>query len=207
MKQEKFNSLMVAIVAISAVFGFVSIVWASFSSTLTIQSAAKIEASKWDVHFGELGEVETKGTAAIFGSGPKLDESKQVISGFNVALKTPGDEVTFTVPVENHGTYDAKLTSASLARVTGYTSNLTDAAAAAADEEKVANSVTVTTTYEDGTEILSGDVLPKLNTLNEPGTKTIKITVKYRDTNNPEDLPSGDVNVAISDTVLVYGQA
>ena len=51
MKQEKFNSLMVAIVAISAVFGFVSIVWASFSQTLTISSGATITASNWDIHF------------------------------------------------------------------------------------------------------------------------------------------------------------
>ena len=206
MKQEKFNSLMVAIVAIAAVFGFVSIVWASFSQTLVISSGAKIEASKWDVHFGELGEVETTGTAAIFGSGPKLDETKTVITGFNVALKTPGDEVTFTVPVENWGTYDAKLSSATLAKVTGYTSNLTDPTAAAADEAKMENAVTVTTTYVDGSDILVDEVLPKLS-LNTPGSKTLKITVKYRETNDPNDLPAGDVTVAISDTVLVYGQA
>ena len=105
MKQEKFNSLMVAIVAIAAVFGFTSIVWASFNQTLKIEnSSATINASKWDIHFGEISALETTGTAS--GTRPSADAKSTTLSGFNAVLKTPGDSVSFTVKVENHEDHD-----------------------------------------------------------------------------------------------------
>ena len=204
MKQEKFNSLMVAIVAIAAVFGFTSIVWASFSQTLKIEnSSATINASKWDIHFGEISALETTGTAS--GTRPTADAGSTTLSGFNAVLKTPGDEVSFTVNVENHGSYNAKISSFVLPTIGTMTSAAEDPDVGAADINKIKNYVSVSFTYDDGTLLAVNDAL-NAATSNIPGTRVVKMTVKL-DANTPASaLPTAAITVPITPTSIVYGQ-
>ncbi len=206
MKQEKFNSLMVAIVAIAAVFGFVSIVWASFSSTLTISNFnATVQHSKWEVKFGTVQAPTIVGTAT--GTAPTANADSTVLSGFTVSLKTPGDEVSFVVPVENHGTYKAKVTALTLPTVdvANMTSDAASASVQAADIEKIQDKVEVELTYADGTAINVGDeIAAAVDTT--PGSKLVKVTVRLKDM-EASDLPIGNVTVPITASSIVYGQA
>ena len=215
MKQEKFNSLMVAIVAISAVFGFVSIVWASFSQTLTISSGATITASNWDIHFENVSGPIATGTASI-GTVPTVEGNGTQLTGFSPTLKTPGDSVTFTVDVKNAGTYKAAISSVNLPEITSFVSLAENAADKAAEVAKIdgtryANSlnpvgtptpwVTVSLTYNNGNEIAPGD------TLNAGDSVKLKMTVTLSSAMPAEDLPADSITVNISDSSIIYGQA
>ena len=204
MKQEKFNSLMVAIVAIAAVFGFTSIVWASFNQTLKIEnSSATINASKWDIHFGEISALETTGTAS--GTRPSADAKSTTLSGFNAVLKTPGDSVTFTVKVENHGSYNASISSFVLPTIGTMTSAAEDAQVGAADINKIKDYVSVSFTYDDGTLLAAGDAL-NAAVSNVPGSRTVKMTVKLDEETPSTALPTAAITVPITPTSIVYGQ-
>jgi len=205
MKQEKFNSLMVAIVAIAAVFGFVSIVWASFSQTLKIEnSSAVIQASKWDVRFGEISALELTGTAS--GTRPTADADSTTLSGFNASLKTPGDSVSFTVDVENHGSYNAKISSFILPTIGNMTSTAADTNVGEADVKKIKDYISVSFTYSDGTALAVNDALAAA-TGTTPGKKVVKMTVTLDKDTPASALPSANINVPITATSIVYGQA
>ena len=204
MKQEKFNSLMVAIVAIAAVFGFTSIVWASFSQTLKIEnSSATINASKWDIHFGEISALDTTGTAS--GTRPSADAKSTTLSGFNAVLKTPGDSVSFTVKVENHGSYNAAISSYVLPQIGTMTSAAEDATVGAADINKIKDYVSVSFTYDDGTLLAAGDALNAASS-SVPGTRTVRMTVKLDEGTPSTALPTAAITVPITPTSIVYGQ-
>ena len=215
MKQEKFNSLMVAIVAISAVFGFVSIAWASFSQQLTISSGATIEASKWDVHFGTVNPVTTTGTALTGngtgqGTAPTPKNNSTKLSGFAATLKTPGDSVSFTVPVENWGTYKAKILGVTLPAITGYVSAADNDSQKKNDIDNITGKVSVTLTYADGTPIAVNDELPAATVsggTTTPGTATLKMTVTLDANLDASALPTAPITVNIGDSTIVYGQA
>ena len=198
MKQEKFNSLMVAIVAIAAIFGFSTVVWASFNETLRIEnSSATIQASKWDIHFGQVSELTLTGTAG--GSAPTADAKSTTLSGFNAILKTPGDTVSFTVPMENHGDYNATISSITLPVIGTMVGD-------AADIEKVTPYISVSFTYDDGDALEVGNTLNAASR-NLPGTKTVKMTVTL-DKNMPATaLPSANVTVPITATSINFAQA
>lgn len=215
MKQEKFNSLMVAIVAISAVFGFVSIVWASFSQTLTISSGATITASNWDIHFENVSGPIPTGTAQI-GTVPTVDGKGTSLTGFSPTLKTPGDSVTFTVDVKNAGTYKAAISSIDLPEIESFVSLAEDAETKAAEVAKIDGTryasslnpagtptpwVTVTLTYNNGDAIGVGD------TLNSGESVKLKMTVTLSSAMPAEDLPSSSITVNISDSSINYVQA
>ena len=215
MKQEKFNSLMVAIVAISAVFGFITIAWASFSQQLTISSGATITASNWDIHFENVSGPIGTGTAFI-GNVPTIDGTGTALTGFSPTLKTPGDSVTFTVDVKNAGTYKASISSIDLPEITSFVSLAEGADAKAAEVAKIdgtryANSlnpvgtptpwVTVSLTYDSGNAIAPGD------TLNAGDSVKLRMTVTLSSAMPAEDLPAAAITVNISDSSINYVQA
>lgn len=204
MKQEKFNSLMVAIVAIAAVFGFVSIVWASFTQTLTISNYnATIQPSKWDVKFGTVSSVTTTGTAQ--GQAP-TGSGTDTLSGFTVSLMTPGDSVSFTVPMENNGTYNAKITGVTLPTIGTLMSAADSVSQQSTDIENITPYISVTFTYEDGSPLNVNDPLAA-KVGGTPGSRTVKMTVTL-DSNTPADkLPTAAITVPITATTVVYGQA
>ena len=208
MKQEKFNSLMVAIVAIAAVFGFVSIVWASFTQTLTISSYnATIQPSKWDVKFGTVSALTTTGTAT--GTAP-TGSGTDKLSGFEVGLMTPGDSVSFTVPMENNGTYAAKITGITLPTIGTLSSAADSVQQQSTDITNITPYISVTFTYEDGTALAVNDPLAAATVsggVTTPGSRTVKMTVTL-DANTPADkLPTAAITVPITATTVTFGQA
>ena len=208
MKQEKFNSLMVAIVAIAAVFGFVSIVWASFTQTLTISSYnATIQPSKWDVKFGTVSALTTTGTAT--GTAP-TGSGTDTLSGFVVGLMTPGDSVSFTVPMENNGTYAAKITGITLPTIGTLTSAADSVNQQTTDIQNITPYISVTFTDASGTALAVNEPLAAATVsggVTTPGSRTVKMTVTL-DANTPADkLPTAAITVPITATTVTFGQA
>ena len=210
MRKEKFNAFLLAIVAMAAVFAFVSVVYAAFSTTLTINGSAVVKAAKWDVHFTDLSQLSKTNTKGFTYAEPQNDlninptlTSATTISGFKAVLTQPGDEISFTAKIVNEGSLNARLTSITLPSLTctptgvvgqdGYTQEMFDADKATC-ESHVAISVTGVT--ENTTVINAGG--------NE--TVTVKVSL-YSDYAGGNYTLNKDVNVSISQTSFVFTQA
>ena len=119
---------------------------------------------------------------------------------------TPGDSVSFTVPMENHGTYNAKITSVTLPTIGSLISAADSVIQQSTDIANITPYISVTFTYEDGTPLNVNDTLAA-KVGGTPGSKTVKMTVTL-DSETPADkLPTAAITVPITATTVVYGQA
>lgn len=84
--------------------------YAAFAQTLNIEGNATI-AGEWDVEITDITPVYT-GTAAEATEGTKKLSHTATTATFDTVLNAPGDTATYTITIENKGTIDAKLDSA-----------------------------------------------------------------------------------------------
>ncbi len=108
----------VLIGALLAVVFVMAVGYAAFAQQLTINGTAEI-TSKWDVHMtsgttnvvpGNNSATKPSGSVIVAEGGLKAD--------FTASLVSPGDTVTFIVPIENKGTIDAVLDTITLSSST-----------------------------------------------------------------------------------------
>ena len=122
MKKESFQGILLGIVIMCAVFAFITIAWAAFSTNLTISGSAKINQQSWKVEF-----VSTKDTALAASTGATLTGTKTgsaelpSSSGFGIdtshisasgnigTFNQKGDKITYTWYAQNFGTFDADI--------------------------------------------------------------------------------------------------
>ncbi len=89
--------------------------YAAFATQLNINGSAEITSS-WDVHMTDTGKsVTPASTMGTSPSGNVTIEDGGLTANFTATLLSPGDSVTFTIPIENTGTLDATLKSITLA--------------------------------------------------------------------------------------------
>jgi hypothetical protein len=181
MKKDKgLQTIIISILAIAILV--MSIGFASYAQNLNISGTATFAGAKWDVHFDTSSFNET-GTIT---SSPAATISTTDIA-YTVALAEPGDVYTFDVDVVNNGTFDASLTSITIVPAVG----------------SVPDYLEHTITY-DGHDYTAtttsgiNSILPK-KTNNVPGSKTLTVTVKYRDDVAENLLPdtAESVNLAV----------
>lgn len=83
--------------------------YAAFAQQLTINGSAKI-TSNWDVHMTQTGASATPNYTSDTVTGGTVNvEEGGLKANFSATLISPGDKVTFVVPIENKGTLDAVL--------------------------------------------------------------------------------------------------
>ena len=130
MRKESFQGILLGVVIMCAVFAFITIAWAAFSSTLTIGGTATINAQSWDIDFvsnyadsksGDPADYTNKWTAAqtltgVVASGsnavlPVSDglsiSADRVVSGAVGTFNQQGDKITYTWYAQNFGTFNA----------------------------------------------------------------------------------------------------
>ena len=115
MEAKHKNTLIGALLAVVFVM---AVGYAAFAQQLTINGTSTI-TSNWDVHMtdgtttpvaGVTGATAPTGTLTVAAGGLKAD--------FTASLVSPGDTVTFTVPIVNKGTIDAVLDTITLSSST-----------------------------------------------------------------------------------------
>ena len=124
MKRESFQGILLGIVIMCAVFAFITIAWAAFSSTLTIGGTATVEKASWKVVFTDTDGVDVTGTGKTLTGTPKSNTNADIstatlaissdgltISGIVGKLMGAGDEIVYDWKVKNFGTFDAELVS------------------------------------------------------------------------------------------------
>ncbi len=193
MKSE-FRIQVLAVLAIVISITALTIGFAAFSSTLTIEGTATVEASSWDVHFENLAQVALTGDAEEI-TAPTINTNDAVISDYDVVLKTPGDSVTYTFDVVNDGSYDAILSTFTMPTptCTGTGDNATT------DADNVCANVTYTLES-------AGGALAQGSTLAAGETLALTLTLTYESFDDVTLLPSEDVELSDLGIELIYSQ-
>ena len=156
----------------------ISIGYAAITTTLNINGNTKIEKASWDVHFENLvlseGIVDASVPAAI-------DSTKTVIN-YTINLAEPGDFYEFTVDIVNSGSIDAMISEVLKEGLS-------------ADQEKY---IDYDVRYSDGYDVLENDAL------NAGSSRSLVVTVKYKENINSEDLPTEEeiLNLSFSITYI-----
>ena len=187
-------ALIISIVAIG--IGF-----AAFSETLTINGNASVQTSSWKVKFSELGTATLTGTATEV-TAPTLSDT--TIETYNVTFKTPGDSVSYKIKVSNTGSYDAKITTATISVPTCTGEN--GVATAEEDATKVCDKLTYTLVYDTDDAQSAGQAVAVGDTLKAGETRPMVLTLKYAEFTDAALLPAANVAISNLGVTLVYSQ-
>lgn len=195
MRRKSINYKIALIVALIVSTVAITIGYASFSGALKINGDATVNHSSWIIKFTNLAEANLLGTAEEV-NPPEISENGTTLAGYNVKFTTPGDSVSYTFDVANEGTFKAKITSLDISTptCTGNGEN------AANDAANVCNHLLYTLTYSDGTSLSVGDIL------NSETSKSLILTLTYKDDITAEELPNNDVAVSNLSVTINYGQ-
>ena len=119
MKRESFQGILLGVVIMCAVFAFITIAWAAFSSTLTIGGTATINIQKWAVEFTDNPAAQWSGSTTLTGNvnstQATTSDATFALTANNVAggklgtLNVGGDEITYSWYIKNFGTFDAAI--------------------------------------------------------------------------------------------------
>ncbi len=197
---REMKILVVAALIISIVA--IGIGFAAFSETLTINGNASVQTSSWKVKFSELGTATLTGTASEV-TKPTLSDT--TIGTYNATFKTPGDSVSYKIKVSNTGSYNAKITTATIS-VPSCTGKAGEATADA-DAAKVCDKLTYTLVYDTDDTQSAGQAVAVGDTLKAGETRPMVLTLKYAEFTDATLLPAADVSISNLGVTLVYSQA
>ncbi len=113
-KENKYQIILLGTVIICAIFTFVTIAWAAFSTTLKISGTATIKAQTWNVYWSAASVDSSSGattslntTIDSIGTATNIISLTQLKADYN----TPGQKAVYNVTASNGGTFNAKLTN------------------------------------------------------------------------------------------------
>ena len=192
MKSDRTFKVVAVIALLVAVIGL-TVGYAAYTETLTINGSAKVVPATWDVKFKNLGATQLTGDATSI--DPTLTDT--TISGFVATLTVPGDSVKYKFDVANDGTIDAKLTTFTM----GTLSCAPSSDSTATQEEANAVCAELTYTLQYGSPLTT----PAVNdTLAKETSKAAELTLTWASTGVAQ--PSGNIDVTVGTTTLIYSQ-
>ena len=112
---EKSKNILLGVLIVGLVS--MTVAYAALSTTLTINGTAKVEETKWDIHFANVAVDTTNTTipSTDYSLGTLDNDASKttgtLISGLTATLKKPTDKLVVTFNIVNAGTIDAKNTS------------------------------------------------------------------------------------------------
>ncbi len=182
---EKSKSYVVfGILALVVSLVAVSLAYAGFTATLTINGTANVKAASWNVHFANLQAVTNTGTAQEI-THPTMTATN--IGNYAVSFSSPGDSITYTFDVVNDGTFGAQWSGLTIGAPTcSGGSGSTNATNVCNNlEYKLMEGSTNKTAADNSVLAANG------------GRKTYKLVLTYKESNNPNVLPETN-NVTVS---------
>lgn len=197
MKERTYKTL--AVIALIVALTGLSIAYAAYTETITINGSARVVAAKWDIRFKNISDgIGINNGESL--SEPELEnDSVTKITGFKAQLTAPGDAVSYNLDVANDGTLAAKLSTLSMGQITACTADPnSETIATEAEVQAVCADLTYTLTYEDGSAIKVNDEIAAAS------SKKLKLTIAWD--KNSEAETSGDINVTLGETTLIYTQ-
>ena len=173
------NSQLLIIGILSVTIMLMTIGFAAYASTLTINGNVTVNPSKWSVHYVTTSYAETTGSVAA--SAHNLTNTAAT---YTVTLDKPGDFYEFTANIINDGTFDADLTALTMSSLT------------TAQQKYLTYTVTYNNTdYTASNASISGVTLPHTSGSN---THPVKVRVTYVQPENSSDLPTEAVTITLT---------
>lgn len=197
MEKERGAKVIAIVALLIAVVGL-TVGYAAYSSTLTINGTANVDPASWKVNFGYKTGDSLTGTIkghATETTAPTLADT--TISGFDVTLKAPGDSVTYNFLIKNSGTLNAKLANFTMGTLTCAPN--ASSSISQEDATRLCGELKYTLTYADGSTITTG------TTLNSNDSKELELKLEWPSASTLS--VSDDVKVTIGTTTFVYEQA
>ena len=206
-KEREMKTLVIAALVISVVA--IGVGFAAFSTTLQINGTATVNTAgkTWNVLFTAV-EKTGASTEGIDATVPSIsngtageNKTNTAIGTITAAFTAPKQKLQYKITVTNSGTYNAKLTAASIPTLETITVTGTgnDAETDAANVKK---HLKFSFTKAD-----ESPVTPETDTLAAGTTQDYLYTIEYVDFNNASDLPAAQVNITIPETTLTFSQA
>ncbi len=184
-KQKNTQLLIIGVLAVTIMI--MSVGFAAYASTLTINGNVTVNPANWSVHFVTNSYQETSGSVAA--SAHNLTNTAAT---YTVTLDKPGDFYEFTANVINDGTFDADLTSLTMSTLT------------TAQQKYLSYTVTYNNTdYTATNSAITGVTLPSTSGSN---THPVKVRVTYLQPENSTDLPTEAVTITLT-AALGYEQS
>ena len=112
-RQKNFQLATIAVLAFAVLF--MSIGFAVYSQTLNITGVAKVDASKWSVHFDTIDGHYQRETGSVT---PTEETINGTSMSYKVHLTKPGDYYAFNMKVVNDGTFNATLDTITMSSLT-----------------------------------------------------------------------------------------
>lgn len=197
MEKERGAKVIAIVALLIAVVGL-TVGYAAYSSTLTINGTANVDPASWKVNFGYKTGNSLTGTIkghATETTAPTLADT--TISGFDVTLKAPGDSVTYNFLIKNSGTLNAKLANFTMGTLTCAPN--ASGSISQEDATELCGELKYTLTYADDSTITTG------TPLNSNDSKELKLKLEWPSASTLS--VSDDVKVTIGETTFVYEQA
>lgn len=178
------------ILVLCVIFG-ITFVYAGMTQKLNIHGYATINSPSWDVHFENLSKYSKKGDIEEL-STPVIQDNSTSISGYNVVFNTINDSITYEFEVVNNGDLDAEINSVTIQNpvCSGSGENKVS------DENLVCNNIKYSLTYEDGSQVNTGDDI-----LTNERVK-MYMTLKYTGSTLPQNI----VDISNLDITIIYSQ-
>ncbi len=206
---ERKRGTTVAVVA-ALIIAVVSlgIAFAAFSTTLTINGSATVQATSWNIFFAPskadeksstpvaltTDNITTTGTAA----STQADLSASTFT-WAATLKTPGDSVRYTFVARNTGDYNAKIRSIVAPQLTCEFADKTTA-------QTFCNNHVTYGVYKDAActqPVAANDTLTKADGY---ATYYVKVELLNNFAENGSDLPTQNVNITSNTISVIYEQ-
>ena len=198
MEKERGAKVIAIVALLIAVVGL-TVGYAAYSSTLTINGTATVDPASWKVNFGyKTGTTSLTGTTtghATETTAPTLADT--TISGFDVTLKAPGDSVTYNFLIKNSGTLNARLANFTMGTLTCAPN--ASGSISQEDATELCGELKYTLTYADDSTITTG------TPLNSNDSKELKLKLEWPSASTLS--VSDDVKVTIGTTTFLYQQA
>lgn len=189
------KGLIGGVVLVIAIVIMITITYATFSKTLSINGVGVVRKQNWDVHLDDESlQLTPSGSAVV--TVPSV--SGTTIGNYTATFKSPGDAAVIGFEVKNTGTFKAVVSSVTIPTpiVTGSGSNK------AQDEANVLAKLTYTLKNENGTPVAVGQEIPA-----NGGVQHMVLELKYNNFDDPDLLPVNDVQITNLAVTVTYQEA
>lgn len=176
------------LVALFLIVVLMTVGFAYYTQTLTINGTVTVKATKWLVCYesGDGSYVESANSKAASAHTLGSDANQPTDFSFTVTLNKPGDFYEATVKAHNYGSFDAELKQVTLSSLTA------DQAKYLTYTVKYNNGTTYTATTSQLEQAVTGV------TLNAGSAHPVTIRVEYVQPDNSSELPTEDQTITVT---------
>ena len=215
MEKNRKTTIMIIAALLISIVGL-GIAFAAFSTTLTINGSASVEASKWEVVFEGTTSTTTLAAPTITGSAtevthPTIKNNSTEISNYSVTLATPGDSITYNFKIHNKGDYAANVSTLTISGVSNPSSPISGSALVTDSSIATANANTLNVIeyklyYSDTNTLVGQDEGKDCLEPGEIENVSLRIVFASTDSTDTSILPSSNLTLDNLGVSILYNQ-